>query len=174
MRGRTPPSVHSSPGSPERTFDFLPRHATHAVRARCRCWLCGSASDAAVGGLVAGRRARRGRGAVGTGCEAAAENFAAAAEAEAAGVNVDGEVKVGFLERESMATGMPRQRVCGQRGRGLREGGIGCGRSWFLAVMQLVCGDVYDTYEDLGRREILDREVAKLDERRIGTPHVLF
>jgi hypothetical protein len=50
----------------------------------------------------------------------------------------------------------------------------GCGCSWFLAVMQLVCGDVYDTYEDLGRREVLDRETAKLDERRIGTPHLLF
>jgi hypothetical protein len=38
----------------------------------------------------------------------------------------------------------------------------GCGCSWFLAVMQLVCGDVYDTYEDLGRREILDREDAEV------------
>jgi hypothetical protein len=50
----------------------------------------------------------------------------------------------------------------------------GCGYSCFLAVMQLVCGDVYDTYEDLGRREILDREIAELDERRICTPHLLF
>jgi hypothetical protein len=127
MRGRTLPSVHTSPGSPERTFDFLPRHATHAVRARCRCWPCGSASDGAVGGVVAGRRARRGRGAVGAGCEAAAENFATEAEAEAAGVNVDVEVKLGFFGRESMATGMPGRRVAD-------TGVVGCGSEGWEGV----------------------------------------
>jgi hypothetical protein len=64
---------------------------------------------------------------VGTGCEAAAENFAAEAEAAAAGVNVDVEVKVMFLERESMAISLPGQRVAD-------AGVVGCGREGVVVL----------------------------------------
>lgn len=65
-------------GLRRRTFDFRARHATQAVRARCRCWGCGLGSEGVAGGDVAGSRGRSGRGALApvggdTGVESRAE-----------------------------------------------------------------------------------------------------